>query len=96
LNCFDGALSEPTIRAWPWGSRSQLTPATALGHAALGGATLLLASDGLLRYGRASDITRIASGPDLDAAARALVELVRLPSGTLQDDVAVVLCRRAE
>jgi hypothetical protein len=38
-------------------------------------------------------IARLAAGPDLDAAARGLVELVRLSSGALPDDVAVVLCR---
>jgi serine/threonine protein phosphatase PrpC len=59
----------------------------------LGHATLVVASDGLLRYGGRQDIARIARGPDLETAARALVELVRLPSRALQDDVAVVLCR---
>jgi len=61
----------------------------------LRGTTLLVASDGLLRYAAPRDIARIATGPDLAAAARALVELVRLPSGGLQDDVAIVLCRDA-
>ena len=56
--------------------------------------TLLVASDGLLRYAKRSDIARIAGGPDLAAAARALVDLVRLPNGEFQDDVAIVLCRR--
>lgn len=59
----------------------------------LNGGTLLVASDGLLRYAKQLDIIRIASSEDLQAAARALIDLVRLPSGTLQDDVAVVLCR---
>ena len=57
--------------------------------------TLLVASDGLLRYAKRDDIARIARGPDLAAAASALVELVRLPSGELPDDVSVVLCREA-
>ncbi|MBX3160526.1 MAG: hypothetical protein KF773_31465 [Deltaproteobacteria bacterium] len=53
---------------------------------ALGTATLLVASDGLLalRQGVRHRTAR---------AARALVELVRLPNGTLQDDVGIVLCR---
>lgn len=55
--------------------------------------TLLVASDGLFRYAKRADIVRIANGSDLGTAARALVDLVRLPNGTLQDDVAVVLCR---
>lgn len=59
----------------------------------IGKATLLVASDGLLRYAKQQDIADIARGPDLATAARSLVELVRLPSGDLQDDVAVVLCR---
>ncbi|MCX5741996.1 MAG: serine/threonine protein phosphatase [Proteobacteria bacterium] len=59
----------------------------------IGSATVLVASDGLFRHARQADIVRIARGPDLDAAARALIALVRLPSGGLQDDVAVVLCR---
>jgi serine/threonine protein phosphatase PrpC len=56
--------------------------------------TLVVASDGLWRYAARADIARLASSPDLDSAARALVELVRLPSGRLQDDVSVVLFRR--
>jgi serine/threonine protein phosphatase PrpC len=57
--------------------------------------TLLVASDGLLRFSSRADIARIAMGQDVAAAARALVALVRLPDGELQDDVAVVLCRRS-
>ena len=59
----------------------------------IGNATLIVASDGLLRYAKQQDIERISRGPDLATAARSLVELVRLPSRALQDDVAVVLCR---
>lgn len=55
--------------------------------------TLVVASDGLTRYATRTDIVRTASNADLHAAARALIELVRLPNRTLQDDVAVVLCR---
>jgi PPM family protein phosphatase len=62
---------------------------------ALAEATLVVASDGLFTYARRADIVRIACGADLAAAARALVELVRLPSGDLADDVAIVLCRAA-
>jgi serine/threonine protein phosphatase PrpC len=59
----------------------------------IGSGTLVVASDGLLRYAKQTDIARIARGPDLAAAAKALVELVRFPSGELPDDVSVVLCR---
>lgn len=60
----------------------------------LGSRTLLVASDGLLRYAKPHEIARIASGVDLAIAARALVDLVRLPTSGLQDDVSVVLCRQ--
>jgi serine/threonine protein phosphatase PrpC len=60
---------------------------------AIGGSTLLVASDGLLRYESQRDIARIANGPDLAAAAHALIDLVRLPTGGLQDDVSFVLGR---
>jgi hypothetical protein len=59
----------------------------------LAGGTLLVASDGLFRYAPTEALVRIANGPVLAAAARELVELVRLPSGELPDDVALVLCR---
>jgi serine/threonine protein phosphatase PrpC len=55
--------------------------------------TLLVASDGLFNYAAPHAICDIARGPDLDAAAKALIDLVRLRNGKLQDDVAVVLCR---
>jgi serine/threonine protein phosphatase PrpC len=60
----------------------------------LEGSTLVVASDGLFRYAQRAAIVRLASGENLPTAARALVDLVRLPSGGLQDDVAVVLCRK--
>ena len=55
--------------------------------------TLLVASDGLLRYASRAAIAEIARSGDLAAAARALLQLVRLPTGELQDDVSVVLVR---
>ena len=60
----------------------------------LGIQTLLVASDGLLRYAKRDAIVRIANGEDLPEAARALVDLVKLPTGGLQDDVSIVLCRQ--
>jgi len=60
----------------------------------LGTATLLVASDGLFAYAAAADIARIVrAGGDLCAMADTLVGLVRLPTGGLQDDVTIVLCR---
>lgn len=55
--------------------------------------TLLVASDGLFNYAKPDDIARVAAGADLNAAARGLIDLVRLPTGGLQDDVSIVLCR---
>ncbi|MFW6189634.1 MAG: protein phosphatase 2C domain-containing protein [Planctomycetota bacterium] len=55
---------------------------------------LLLATDGLLKYAGRASIAETARTGGLQAAAEALVDLVRLGSGALQDDVAVVLCER--
>lgn len=62
--------------------------------ARLGSATLLLASDGLLKYASAERIAACVGGADLDAVARELVGLVRLRSAALPDDVAILLARR--
>lgn len=61
------------------------------GPTPLGDARLLVASDGLLKYAPPERLAAVARTGSLEAAARALVEAVRLPSGGLQDDVAVVL-----
>src|SRR5262245_4547007 len=61
----------------------------------LEGGTLLVASDGLIKYASQASIARIAGGEDLAFAALSLVDLVRLRSGALQDDVSIVLCREA-
>ena len=55
--------------------------------------TLLVASDGLFKYGSAVRIREIASTSDPDAAVERLIDSVRLRSGRLQDDVAVAICR---
>ena len=57
--------------------------------------TLVVATDGLLGYAAPTRIAAAARGPDLETAAKELLRLVRLPNGGLQDDVAVVLARRA-
>lgn len=61
----------------------------------LAGGTLLVASDGLLKYAREARIASVVRGAELAAAAHALVELVRLRSGALQDDVSIILCRES-
>ena len=63
-------------------------------EAALGVATLLLATDGLLKYAHRDRIVAIALGPNLQMAAHALADLPRMRSGALPDDVGVILCRR--
>ena len=55
--------------------------------------TLLIASDGLFNYAPVESLRQVAQEADLEAAAHQLVELVRLPSGALWDDIAVILCR---
>jgi len=57
------------------------------------GATLIVASDGLLRYAKRRELIRVATTDTVEVAARALLDLVRLPSGRLQDDVSIVICR---
>jgi hypothetical protein len=52
---------------------------------------LLVTSDGLLKYARYSEILRCARLGPLEDSARALLDAVRLRSGTFQDDVAIVL-----
>ncbi len=61
--------------------------------APLGADTLLIATDGLFKYADRQTIASLARNTDLDAAAKSLIDAVRLRSGGLQDDVAVVLCR---
>ena len=55
--------------------------------------TLLVASDGLLKYASIERIAAVAITLDLDQASRDLIELVRYPSGALPDDTSVVLAR---
>lgn len=57
--------------------------------------TLLLASDGLLRYTDPARIIKACSTDNLEQACQALLELVRLPlSGEYPDDVSIILVRR--
>jgi serine/threonine protein phosphatase PrpC len=63
-------------------------------EAELGAATLLLASDGLLKYARRERIAALARDADVERAAQQLAQLPRLRSGELQDDLAIIVCRR--
>ena len=55
------------------------------------GNTVLLASDGLFKYAPVDRICTLATRGTVAEAADALANCVRLPSGALQDDVAVVI-----
>lgn len=52
---------------------------------------VLVATDGLFKYAKGKAIRETLREDDLAGSAGRLVELVRLPSGTLCDDVSVVL-----
>lgn len=55
--------------------------------------TLLVASDGLLKYASLETIAATVLEVNLDAAAQKLVDLVRYRSGNLPDDVSILLAR---
>jgi serine/threonine protein phosphatase PrpC len=56
--------------------------------------TLLVASDGLFKYASAGVIANVVRASPIENAAKQLVELVRLRSGKVADDVSVLLVRR--
>jgi serine/threonine protein phosphatase PrpC len=55
--------------------------------------TLVVATDGLWKYAKPAALRAIATSPDLDTIPTRLIDLVRLRSGDLQDDVAIIVCR---
>jgi serine/threonine protein phosphatase PrpC len=57
---------------------------------------LVVATDGLFKYAATAVIARIVRDNAIRAAAEGLVELVRLRSGKLAEDVAVVLVQQGE
>jgi serine/threonine protein phosphatase PrpC len=56
--------------------------------------TLLVATDGLLKYTSLEKIAATILAADLDTAANKLVELVRYQSGALPDDISILLARQ--
>jgi len=70
---------------------NRVTPA-AFERPALGG-VLVIASDGLFKYAATEVIARIVRSNAIGATAECLIDLVRLRSGKVADDVAVVLVR---
>jgi len=57
------------------------------------GGSLLLATDGLLKYASSERIIETCQEHPAELAAQYLIELVRYPSGALPDDVTVILTR---
>ena len=55
--------------------------------------TLLLATDGLVKYTSREAIREAAGTAPFDELPRRLIDLVRPPSGRLPDDVAVIAVR---
>lgn len=55
--------------------------------------TLLVASDGLLRYAPRDMICWTIRKSPFDVVCKELVRLVRYPSGALPDDVGIAICR---
>jgi PPM family protein phosphatase len=56
--------------------------------------TLVVGTDGLFKYATPSGIGEAVRDRSPEEAAERLVEVVRLPSGAFQDDVAVVVVAR--
>jgi serine/threonine protein phosphatase PrpC len=54
---------------------------------------LVVGTDGLFKYASPGSIAAASLAEGCDVAARSLVDLVRLPSGGLHDDAAVVVVR---
>jgi hypothetical protein len=54
---------------------------------------LLLASDGFCNYVRRDRLLKDVLWTDFVVLARKLVEMVRLPSGDLWDDIRIVACK---
>jgi len=65
---------------------------TQFSHGALVG-TLFVATDGFCNYVKHDELTSMVAQADLFEIPRRCVELVRLPSGDLWDDIGVVVCR---
>lgn len=55
--------------------------------------TLLVTSDGFANYAKRDDVTRLVATADFVEIPRRAIEMVRLPSGDLWDDTAVVAVR---
>lgn len=56
--------------------------------------TLLIATDGLMKYAKKEKIRQIVLDNDFEQVAKLLTECVRYPSGNLPDDVTVIVCKK--
>ncbi len=86
--CYD--LTARQRRKPLLGSRFAVPVAFRISH---DGGTLVVGSDGLFKYATAALIRETVRRGTPEEACGALIDLVRLPGGMLQDDVAVVVCR---
>jgi serine/threonine protein phosphatase PrpC len=57
---------------------------------------VLVASDGLLKYAAEEQIRHLATDANVSVAAAKLVDLVRTASGTLHDDVSLIVVRKTD
>jgi hypothetical protein len=57
---------------------------------------VLVASDGFAKYASRARVAAIRIDGNLAGAVSGLMDMVRLRSGALQDDVSVVLCQRED
>jgi serine/threonine protein phosphatase PrpC len=57
--------------------------------------TVLLASDGLIKYATPARVCEIVRSSEFKNIASGLVDLVRLKSGAMPDDVSVIVCRKS-
>jgi len=55
--------------------------------------TLLLATDGLIKYAPMTKIHQMVLNNPIESVAQSLIESVRYPSGHLPDDVSVIVCK---
>lgn len=55
--------------------------------------TLLVGTDGFFNYAKQDQVIRLIATTDFYVIPRACIDLVRLPSGELWDDTAIVACR---
>lgn len=71
---------------------SRRCAAVAFGPAPMNG-TLVIGSDGLFKYCKRERLLSLARSAELQSIPEFLMQATELPSGAIQDDFAVVVCR---